>query len=452
MVVEVGMAKNFFPIRLLGRAALLTLVGALALSACWLGLEKSDRAEQALRDYFDYLVKGEYAAAAMLFGGDTRNLAVFNPQVDPNDTAGLLQLGCQGGGLHCLPVRILTFNEQSNKIEYIFTVQFSNPDGSLFVLPACCGETPSIPPRFEFEYRVIEASDGNFRVLDPPPTDPLLISGSDNPEQQGRVMWVFLPDYGSLAFPRQPAGDGARMEALVEGKLMRVEGCLRIGLADTPDESFLVLWPASVSLLVAPDGRIEVLDSDGRVVGRVGETIRLGGGAMEDPASVGFWHAQISYMPIMGCPGPYWVAGQTYPLDTLEVETPPADTAHLGTAWSDFSLRFDPLVWEITAFRADMPELQALTHQSLAGGCRITPNIPVGLGDAWTYLDGDAVFGQLTLHARRFYENGELGFVVYSGFLVFPMEGAVEVHFEENAEACLAAAEALFAGAEVILP
>ena len=311
-----------FLIRRLGRATLLaiilTLVGAMAFSGCWLGLEKSDRAEKALRDFFHHLVQDEYAAAVGVLGGDIRNLAVLNPQVDPGDAAGLLQVGCQGGGLHCLPVRILTFNEQTNKIEYVFTVQFSNQDGSLFVLPACCGVTPSIPPRFEFEYRVIEGSEGKFRVLDLPPMDALLLEGSSSPAQQGRVMWIFLPDWGSLAFPRQPAGDGGVMEALVEGSLMREEGCLRIGMENDPDGSFLVLWPATASLLVAPDGLIEVLDSEGRVVGRVGETIRLGGGAMEDPASVVFWDAQIDGMPIMVCPGPYWVAGQTYPLDTLE--------------------------------------------------------------------------------------------------------------------------------------
>lgn len=452
------MAKKMrFPIRRLGRAPLLAiilmLVGAVALSACWLGLEKSDRAEQALRDYFEYLVKGEYTAAVGLLGGDLRNLAVLNPQVDPGDAAGLLQLGCQGGGLHCLPVRILTFNEQSSKIEYIFTVQFSNPDGSLFVLPACCGATPSIPPQFEFEYRVIEASDGDFRVLDLPPSDTLLLAGSDSAEQQGRVMWVFLPDYyGSLGFPRQPAGDGSMMEALAEGPLSLVDRCLRIGLADSPDDGFLVLWPASVSLLVDQNGVIEVLDSQGRVVGRVGETIRLGGGAVEDPAGQVFWDERIPGMPIDGCPGPYWVAGQTYPLSTFDYDQPPADLVHLGTPWSDFSLRFDPQVWEITAFREELPELQTLTHQTLAGGCRITPNVPVGMGDGWTSLDGQVVVGQMTLHTRRFYENGALRFVVYSGFLASPMEGAVEVHFEFDGEACLAAAEALFADTDVILP
>lgn len=447
------MAKKMcFPIRRLGRAIFLALVGAVALSACGFGLEKSDRAEKALRDYFEYLVKGEYTAVLGLFGGDIRNLAVLNPQMDPGDAAGLLQIGCQDGTLHCLPVRMLTFNEQSSKIRYTFTVQFSNPDGSLFVLPACCGAAPSIPPQFEFEYRVIEASNGKFRVLDLPPSDPLLLDGSEGTEQQGQVRWIFLPEGNSLGFPIQPAGDGSMMEALAEGPLSLVDRCLRIGLADSPGDGFLVLWPASVSLLVAQNGVIEVLDSQGWVVGRVGETIRLGGGAVEDPAGIVFWDERIPGMPIEGCHGPYWVAGQTYPLSAFDYEQPPADLVHLGTSWSDFSLRFDPQVWEITAFREELPELQALTHQTLAGGCRITPNVPVGLGDGWTTEDGQVVVGQMTLHTKHFFENGTLRFAAYYGFLGSPMEGAVEVHFDFDGEACLAAAEVLFAEAEVVLP
>lgn len=125
-------------------------------------------------------------------------------------------------------------------------------------------------------------------------------------------------------------------------------------------------------------------------------------------------------------------------LETVQPETPPVDIVHLGMPWSDFSLRFDPHLWEITAFRQDQPELQSLTHQALSGG--------------WTSLDGDTVLGQLTLHSKRFFENGELRFVVYSGFLGSPMEGAVEVHFAFDGQACLQAAEALFTSTEVILP
>ena len=271
-------------------------------------------------------------------------------------------------------------------------------------------------------------------------------------QPKGTVDVLTLPGGGSLSFPRQPAGDGSVMEALAEGPLSLVEGCLRLGLADDPQGGFLVVWPAAVSLQVSEDGAITVLDGAGQVIGRAGETIRLGGGAMEDPSALAFWDAQIEGMPLPACPGPYWIAGQTYPLETVQSETPPADVVHLGMPWSDFSLRFDPQVWEITAFDENRPELQALTHQTLSGGCRLTPNVPVGLGDAWTSQDGETLLGGLTLHTKRFFENGELRFVVYSGFLGSPMEGAVEVHFDFAGEVCLEAAESLFAATEVLLP
>ena len=281
---------------------------------------------------------------------------------------------------------------------------------------------------------------------------PLPLTSTPAAEPIGSVDVLSLPDGSTLSFPRQPAGDGVVMEALAEGPLSLVDGCLRLRLADYPDSGYLVVWPAAVSLQVSEDGAITVLDSAGQVIGRAGETIRLGGGAMEDPAALGFWDAQIEGMPIAACPGPYWIAGQTYPLESLEPEAPPADIVHLGMPWSDFSLHFDPQVWEVTAFREDRPELQALTHQSLSGGCRLTPNVPVGLGDGWTSLDGDIVLGQLSLHTKRFFENGKLRFAVYYGFLGSPMEGAVEVHFDFVGEACLEAAEELFASTEVILP
>ena len=62
-------------------------------------------------------------------------------------------------------------------------------------------------------------------------------------------------------------------------------------------------------------------------------------------------------------------------------------SAHLGTPWSDFSLQFDPTHWELIPFSNELIGLDALAHRSLTG-CRITPNIPVGLSNEWTSEDG----------------------------------------------------------------
>ena len=127
------------------------------------------------------------------------------------------------------------------------------------------------------------------------------------------------------------------------------------------------------------------------------------------------------------------------------------DIVHLGVPWADFSLCFDPLQWEIRAFDDHWPDLQSLTHVTFFG-CRITPNIPVGLGESWTIEKTQVTLGQLDLQARYFYQNGALNFVGYYNFLNPYGDGAVEVHFVDDSADCIQAAEALFADTEVILP
>ena len=144
------------------------------------------------------------------------------------------------------------------------------------------------------------------------------------------------------------------------------------------------------------------------------------------------------------------------PVDVLPSEIVPSTTAlpdvvHLGMPWADFSLRFDPLQWEISAFDDGRPDLQSLTHKTIAG-CRIIPNIPVGLGADWIIKDEQVTLGQLELHKKSFYQSETLKFVGYYNFLTPNGDGAVEVHFADDDYACIQAAEALFAATEVILP
>ena len=148
----------------------------------------------------------------------------------------------------------------------------------------------------------------------------------------------------------------------------------------------------------------------------------------------------------------------TIPTETPVSITSPTPTqsqspniVHLGTSWADFSLKFKGSEWEVEAFKNDFPGLEVLTHRSITG-CQITPNIPVGLGAGWTMEDGQKNLGQLTLSTRRFWQQGQLKFVAYYGFLGNLQDGAVEVHFQKDSAACIAAAEELFASAEVIRP
>ena len=142
---------------------------------------------------------------------------------------------------------------------------------------------------------------------------------------------------------------------------------------------------------------------------------------------------------------------EVVPTDIVLSTTALPDVVHLGMPWADFSLRFDPLQWEISAFDDEWPDLQSLTHRTLAG-CRIIPNIPVGLGEDWRIEKTQITLGQLELEARSFYRNGVLKFVGYYNFLNSNGDGAVEIHFEDNRDSCIQAAEALFATSEVIFP
>jgi hypothetical protein len=123
-----------------------------------------------LIQFFDLLNTKQYAEADLLYGGDYEQLQIFNPNAA--DHVALWESGCERAGLQCLKVRSATF-ENLQGDTYIFQVEFSNADGSLFVLGPCCGaDETEMPPVSLFEYRVARTSDGSFRVMDLPPYTP----------------------------------------------------------------------------------------------------------------------------------------------------------------------------------------------------------------------------------------------------------------------------------------
>jgi hypothetical protein len=140
----------------------------LLLSACATNIGKQEQARLALQNFFEQLDQGEFESAAGLYGGSYETLVTFNPDLDSNDYPALWRYGCQMNGLQCLTVRTATFQEVTNSGEYVFTVEFNTPDGRLFELGACCGEEPTMTPLYQFEYRVVEGGDRQFRVLDLP--------------------------------------------------------------------------------------------------------------------------------------------------------------------------------------------------------------------------------------------------------------------------------------------
>lgn len=119
-----------------------------------------DEAQTALLSYFSLLSEGDYASAAQLYGGDYQVLAEWNPDLDPNDRAALLESGCTINGLQCLPVKEVVTSERISADTYRFVVQFENPDGSLFVRGPSSGATEEeMPSQADFEFTVVRRGD-----------------------------------------------------------------------------------------------------------------------------------------------------------------------------------------------------------------------------------------------------------------------------------------------------
>jgi hypothetical protein len=129
-------------------------------------------AQDVLVNFLTLLHTGKYAEAAAIYGGDYGALQVFNPQIDPADQVALWTWACDNQLLQCLAVRSATFKNPSGD-SYIFQVEFSNPDGSLFVLGPCCGANATeMPPVSQFEYTVSRNAEHRFVVMNPPPYVP----------------------------------------------------------------------------------------------------------------------------------------------------------------------------------------------------------------------------------------------------------------------------------------
>jgi hypothetical protein len=126
-------------------------------------------ARKALEAYFAALREGRYADAAALFEGETQLLAEWNPDVDPVNHPALFERGCTQNGLVCnLSIASYVEERRISPTDYQFTVELSNPDGSLFSRGPCCGGDPhksSPETRFAFTVREI---NGEYQVLDLP--------------------------------------------------------------------------------------------------------------------------------------------------------------------------------------------------------------------------------------------------------------------------------------------
>jgi hypothetical protein len=140
----------------------------LFLGACFPVNTDAEQARQTLVTFFEALNQARYEDAIDLYGGSYEIMIDHNPILDPDDHIALWKNACTINGAQCLIVRSSTLKE-INGDEYVFIIEFSNPDGTLFVLGPCCGGSATdFPPVSQFEYRVQKMSDGKFVVLDLP--------------------------------------------------------------------------------------------------------------------------------------------------------------------------------------------------------------------------------------------------------------------------------------------
>jgi hypothetical protein len=151
--------------------AILDYVASLTAQAGF--LEQADpnvgNAEQALVDYFRSLNGGDFRLAAKLYGGPTDLLQTWNPDIKDDLPAWLLS-ACKNNGLVCLLPRSARYQGLDERGGYRFLIEFNNPDGSLFVLGPCCGETNG-PGISRFAFTVAPSSNG-WQVMDLPPYVP----------------------------------------------------------------------------------------------------------------------------------------------------------------------------------------------------------------------------------------------------------------------------------------
>lgn len=93
---------------------------------------------------------------------------------------------------------------------------------------------------------------------------------------------------------------GVGMDALLEGKLTLKEACLYI---NHDGSNYAAVWPYSYSSSKDGEG-VTILNAERQVVAQVGDTIRVGGGAVPHPTDEVF--AQ-NYIADAQCSGNYWI-------------------------------------------------------------------------------------------------------------------------------------------------
>lgn len=121
---------------------------------------------------------------------------------------------------------------------------------------------------------------------------------------------IFSPSRArpEVFFPKQLSGPVDVMTSLTRGDLtLDGKGCLHVEEPKYNTDSVPV-WPAGFGVNTSGD-EVRVLDEDGRILGEVGQRIKLGGGEISEKALDG---NDLMEKPLLGellerCPGDYWL-------------------------------------------------------------------------------------------------------------------------------------------------
>ncbi len=130
---------------------------------------ETELAIRTLTTFFSHLHAGDYEQAAALFGGSYDIMIDHNPEVNPDDHAALFRNACRINGAQCLEIGSVVLEGRPAPTEFKFAVEFTNDDGSLFVLGPCCGATEADqPPQSVFFYTVVKSTADEYVVLEMP--------------------------------------------------------------------------------------------------------------------------------------------------------------------------------------------------------------------------------------------------------------------------------------------
>lgn len=142
----------------------------------------------------------------------------------------------------------------------------------------------------------------------------LLLSSCSLLARADNILILETPDDEEIIFPRRNlppsnfvAGDAL---ALLRGTLSIDETCIAI-IEEDSGTALIPIWPPNFSAKLRDSNNIDVIDSNGSFVARVGDKLVVGGG--EASSLEGFdpvFSLPAQEIVHRRCPGDYWIVGE----------------------------------------------------------------------------------------------------------------------------------------------